>query len=251
MVRYKIYPTLLDAYSWLKAAETEDEHRERERELLDKLSRRHVEPSYFASRGTALNRCVDAVLLGQTVDTTVAGMAEATESGVYRDGSPEEPALTTYVDGFAFRFAEQLVTALAENIGDAVVQPLLSATIDTTFGEVELYGYADYINGDRIVDLKTTADYTPGKYRDNWQHRVYPLLAVTSGMMERVHEFDYIVAELKSDRQPLDGRIFVESYHGTLAASEYEVQMMLETDFLPWLENHRGEITNDRVFGGQ
>lgn len=251
MTKYKIYPTLLDAYVWLKAAETEDEHRERERELLDKLSRRHVEPTYFASRGTALNRCVDAVLLGQTVDTSVHMMLAPTESGVYRDGSPDAPTLSTFVDGFAFRFAEQLVLDIAEDVGNAVVQPLLSATIDTTFGEVELYGYADYINGDRIIDLKTTSDYHPGKYRENWQHRVYPLLAVTSGMMERVHEFDYIVAELKGDRQPLDGTVYCESYHGTLAASMYEVQMMLETDFIPWLENHRSEITNDRVFGGQ
>lgn len=252
MIKYRIYPTLLDSYEYMCEADTEEEARRREDELIQKLCRVHTEPSYAASKGTALNNCVDAVIMGKAVDLTLAQWesGEETESGVFRTGTPEAPELATKVDGFAFRFSEELVLDLADHVGDAVCQPFLSSTVDTEYGEVELYGFADYVNRDTIYDLKSTAAYTAGKYRKHWQHRIYPLIAVKSGKMERVHEFQYLVVEFgKSVKMPFDGSVFSESYMG--AASEAEVVRYLEFYFLPWLEMKRPLITNDRVFGGE
>lgn len=252
MSSYKIYPTLLDSFEWWRGAETEEDAKQREAELVAKLNREYQEPSYAASRGTALNNCVDAVLQGTKVDVPLERLeCDASESGVYRDGTPEVPVLYTFVDGFKFVFSEELVLSIADHVGDAVVQPLLVATLDTCYGEVELYGFADYINVDTIIDLKSTNDYTVGKYRDHWQHRVYPLLAVRSGMMERVACFEYLVAELRSGKEPLDGTLYREQYHADVAVSENELRDMLETEFLPWLEAHREQITNNKIFGGE
>ena len=250
MADYKIYPTLLDAFEWWKAAETEADGLQREADLVDKINRVYQEPTYAASRGTALNMCVDAVVSGKTVDVALSDFgSETSESGVYRTGTTETPELYVFLDGFRFNFAEGLVLQLADMVGDAVIQPLLTAIVPTAYGDCELYGYADYINGDTIIDLKSTNEYKVGKYRTKWQHRVYPLLAVRSGMMQRVDCFEYLVAELKSGSQPLDGVIYREQYNATLAASENELRTMLEVEFLPWLEAHRNVITDFKIFG--
>lgn len=240
MTRYRIYPTLLDSYQRMRVAEGQEEHDLRERELIDKINRVPSEPSFAASRGTALNNCVDAVVKGERIGTE--------ESAIVRGGTPEAPTLLTECDGFTFEFAEGLVNDLADKVGYAVCQPFLSAEIVTCYGDVTLYGYADYINGDTIIDLKTTGDYSVGKYRENWQHRVYPLLAVRSGMMERVYSFQYLVAEIKAIKQPFDGKIYHEDYHGALFVSETELRTFLECDFLPWLEEHRQQITDKKIF---
>lgn len=242
MTRYRIYPTLLDSYQRMRVAEGQEEHDQRERELIDKINRVPSEPSFAASRGTALNKCVDAVVK-RGIDTIEADFGE-----VIRGGTPEAPTLLTECDGFTFEFAEGLVLELADMVGDAVCQPFLSAEIVTCYGDVELYGYADYINDDTIIDLKTTGDYSVGKYRENWQHRVYPLLAVSSGMMERVYGFQYLVAEIKTVKQPFDGKVYREDYHGALFVSEAELRTFLECDFLPWLEEHRQQITDKKIF---
>lgn len=249
MTRYRIYPTLLDNYQRMRVAEGQEEHDQRERELLDKINRVPSEPSFAASRGTALNNCVDAVVKGNAAFGRLPIQPLGTDFGeVIRGGTPEAPTLLTECDGFTFEFAEGLVQQLADLVGDAVCQPFLSAEIVTCYGDVELYGYADYINGDTIIDLKTTGDYSVGKYRENWQHRVYPLLAVRSGMMESVYGFQYLVAEIKGTKQPFDGKVYHEDYHGALFVSEAELRIFLECDFLPWIEEHRQQITDKKIF---
>lgn len=253
MNRYRIYPTLLDGYHRMTMAEGQQEHDEREQELIQRINRVPSEPSFAASRGTALNNIVDAIVKGERIVQfpNYTGDGINNDADMYRTGDPENPVLGTMVDGFEFTFAEGLVLDIADRVHDAVCQPLLSSTIVTAFGDVELYGYADYIIADTIVDLKTTSEYTVGKYRENWQHRIYPLLAVSSGMMERVYQFQYLVVEMKGTKQPFDGKIYTEDYNGPLFKAEAELRAFLECDFLPWLESHRDKITDNRIFNNQ
>ena len=225
---YRIYPTLLDSFVWMQSAEDEESRVKAEADLIDKLNRKPTPSSYAATRGTALNEVLDAV---------IAGTARC-DNGAYCMNK----------DGYAFTFDPAFLAELADWVGDAVCQPFLKASIQTSFGEVELYGFADYIVGDTIIDLKSTDNYSVGKYREKWQHRTYPLLAVKSGDMESVDAFEYLVAELDKN-VPQGGKIYREDYNLTPEECERELRTMLEVEFLPWLESKRELITDKKVFG--
>lgn len=229
MSKYSIYPTLLDAFTFMRTAEDDAVRVKAEAELIDKINRVEVPPTYQAVRGTALNEVLDAYL---------AGTARA-----------EGAAFCIEKDFYQFAFDADLVARLADWVGATpVCQPYLEASVDTAYGEVKLYGYADYVQGHAIIDLKSCDTYTVGKYSDKWQHRIYPLLAVRSGMMEDVDTFEYLVAELDKNN-PQGGEVYREDYTVNLVADEREVRDMLECEFLPWLESKRELITDKKIFG--
>ena len=154
------------------------------------------------------------------------------------------------VDGFRFAYDSCLVETLQEHLQGMISQPFLTAKLQTEHGEVELYGYADYVGADMVIDLKTTTNFTAGKYRDHWQHRVYPYCLVRGGMMESVSEFTYLVAELREGRDgTIGGTIYCETYATPIDDCEREIRQGLDSGLLAFIEDNRSVITDGRVFG--
>lgn len=243
-LKFVIYPSLMDSYRRMTEADGSEEREKRMGEFLAALNREPREPSMYAARGTALNLLLDSLLTGQLIDDSYEPLLHQFEatSDRYID--------SITVDGFRFDFD----VALEETIGDMIeegmsAQVYTEAVIDTDHGAVQLYGYPDYIGMTEVVDLKTTASYQPGNYRDYWQRRVYPYTLVASGMMADIDSFRFVVAELATDRAGvIGGKVYDETYPVDIAESEREIRTFLDGELLPWMIDNNESINDRKVF---
>ena len=87
---------------------------------------------------------------------------------------------------------------LHTTLWDAYRSTPASAILPTIYGDVELYGHVDYINTNKIHDLKTTKNYTFGNYEKYWQRHLYPYCLIESGEMEEVTEFEFTVVKWRN-----------------------------------------------------
>ena len=93
--------------------------------------------------------------------------------------------------------AEWVSTSIARDCRGGNQQVPVMKDIMVGENEYHLFGYADVIQPDRIIDIKTTARYKgEDAYRNRSQHLIY---AVCTG----IRTFDYLVAEFKG-KYPVD-----------------------------------------------
>ena len=125
-----------------------------------------------------------------------------------------------------------------------------SATIDTKFGEVELYGYVDELRENKVYDLKTTSRYEFGKYAKYWQRHAYPYTLIESGMCTEINSFEFTAYALKggTSRTPLiTGVQYPEVYQYNHEQSKVLLKEICER-FCEFLEDNRSLITNKKIF---
>lgn len=237
MNRYRIYPSLLDGYSYYQSLDSEELRAVKLKELMDSINRLPHEPYEAASRGTALNAIMDVILCREK---PADGIILAKKNYTYEAD----------IDGFHFSFDRSLVEELQKYIpNNSIPQAFCESEIRVQQGVVTLYGYADYVSIDSIVDLKSTTSYTPGKYRNNWQHHVYPYCLLKSGYMEECRQFTYTVAELNSCKDGIiRGNIITECYPFDFGAAEKRLYDYLSYEFIPFLESVRKQITDAKIF---
>ncbi len=214
MPNYKFYATLLDAFKWYQKSESENA----EQEFIDKINRVPITDEKALERmnkGTALNNLVDSIVLNG-----------------YDKLYPE----VTKFDGFEFK--TDVVIEIAEYLKSSISQYKTSMLIDVKGSVVELYGYIDYIDANKAIDLKSTASYDLGKYKDSMQMHVYPLSLNHEGV--DVDEFEFVVTDFKT--------VFKEPYTVDLKESNRILteQCSLLIDFLE-LKKHL--ITDKKIFG--
>lgn len=285
--KYRIYPSLLDKFqSYLDSEQeadsfyntdqetgeqklTADEIADRhERELLDTINRVPREPSEAADKGTCFNEIVDCIIEHrksgkedvkiETIDgyeklVDAFGACDETGKPIFYEEEwkyIDKPCILAQMDGFHFYFDIALCKELAAYFKGAVCQHLCKATIDTAYGTVELYGYADEIVMDKVYDIKTTSNYAFGKFERAWQKDVYPYCLIESGEMTEVKEFEYTVVKMKggTKRTPLiTGDIYREAYTYNHEQATVRLRQMLER-FIEWLEANRDKITDKKIF---
>lgn len=223
--------------------ETADEMSDRlERELLDAVNRVPREPIEAADKGTCFNEVIDCLISRRKCEY---------EGMTVRSGwMGEESVITAELNGFTFHFNTALCKEVAEILKGAISQHRCEATIDTRYGEVELYGYIDEIVEDAVVDIKTTSRYDFGKFGKGWQRHIYPYCLVASGQMKEVAGFEFLVVVWKggTSRTPvLSGMIEGEWYDYHHDQSEVAIRQICER-FIEWLEAHRDQITDKKIF---
>ena len=260
--QYRITPSLLNKFQDLLDADrhweefygnsdepsisSEDYYAKCEQELLDTINRIPF-VSEAASRGTALNEIVDCILerRKQRPDMKVERVYEQPgENG-------DVMALRAELDNFSFLFDINLVNQLTDYFFGATCQYRCEATMDTRYGPVILYGDVDYIMMDIVYDLKSTSKYSSyGKFCDGWQKDLYPWALIESGDMQTVSGFEYTIVPLTGGTatSPLiTGEIKKEWYDYSHGASTNRLRGILEA-FIPWIEEHREQITHKRIF---
>jgi hypothetical protein len=99
---------------------------------------------------------------------------------------------------------------------------------------VEIYGYIDVLGEGRAIDIKTTSDYKPGKYSNNFQN-LYLLGLKNKG----VSQLDYVITDFNE--------VYVESYH----IRQYNFNPLLDEieQFTRFLELNKSLITDRKIFG--
>jgi len=267
---FRIYPSLLDKFQelidyetvadepWNKVSETAiaagkypdkevgdyiltpDELQDKlEQELIDTINRVPHEPSEAADKGTCFNEVIDMLLDGR--DCLYEGMTVTIDEA--------NKTVTATLNGFVFLYDLDFCQEVAEGLIDSASQVFTSATIETSFGLVELYGYIDEYRYNQVIDLKTTGNYDFLKFERKWQRHVYPYCLVENG--KEVEGFEYRVIKWKgcTKTQPaLSGEVIPEYYTYDHEQSTSELRGMLE-HFIGWLQANADRITDKKIFG--
>lgn len=247
-----------------------------QQELLDAINRVPHEPIEAADKGTCFNEILDCLIENRKPkreDLTVESLPDpylvcqdycSAKDCDYRLGDHGDgctaaidrakagkcpaKAIRATLNGFTFDFDVTLCREAAARLDGALPQHLCKGYIDTKYGTVELNGYSDYIQLDKIIDIKTTGQYSFGKFERAWQKDVYPYCLVSSGECKKVTSFEYSVYVLNK-KPPFTGARYSEEYTYDHAAATERLRKMLE-QFIGWLEEHREQITDTKIFGG-
>lgn len=285
--KYRIYPSLLDAFSKFLNSDVEFEEfynqngegdyihtsdeitQENEKRLLDMINRVPQPLSVAMERGTCLNAAVDFMISKVKKDPKFWECYANFETYDYKeDVKMRNKVLKMEVARFdadnlyfkiddcddvgnvliTCKFDLDFVIALALSYEEAICQHFVNDTIDTPRGMVELYGYIDYFKRDKVIDLKTTKSYKFGKYEYNWQRHAYPYCLAKKGY--KISAFDFDVVEWKGgtiNAPLLWGNKYRESYNFNFDESRFLLSNICDS-FICWLEKNREKITDERIF---
>lgn len=251
-------------------------------ELLDAINRVPHEPSLPTSKGTAFNEVIDCLIHKRRcendniiIKTITSGkdLFNARNRNIHRivskldgivpiipeHGLPQcedlcKKAVSTFIyaacDCFEFLFDIPFCKSVAEYFKGSLSQVFTSATIDTEFGEVELYGYIDELRENKVFDLKTTSRYEFGKYSKYWQRHIYPYTLIESGACTEINSFEFTVYVLEGGTSltPLTtGVQYAEVYQYNHEQSKMLLKNICER-FCQFLEDNRTLITNKKIF---
>lgn len=211
----------------------EEFHDQKLQDLLDSINRVEHEPSEAASKGTCLNEIVDRIVLGKcptdsnVIVKTIKDLEtckDAIKQKVFDPNKSNEeneqvivvrahellekirqPFIYASVDGFEFYFDINFCIEAAKYFNGCLCQYRTNAILPTSKGNVELYGYIDYLREKSIYDLKTTKSYAFGNYAKYNQRHAYPYCMEESGMMAEVRDFEFTAYQLSggTSRTPL------------------------------------------------
>jgi len=213
MVKYSIYPTLLDSFYWYKRGYNEKE------ELINKINRVKSEMPEAAKKGVAFENVINILL----------------KSG-------NHPLLmdVEHYESNGFFFKTEIVNRIAAKLINAEKQQeYIESVVQTSVGGIKVYGFIDYSYPDMFVDLKTTGSYKKDKYKINNQHKCYPLLAQLNG--RNVSKFNYLITDFT--------QMYTEPYIHTQSMTDEFIFNLVE--FAEFLEANRNLITDKKIFGGK
>lgn len=254
MKTFNFYATLLDSFQnyldseltyskfWGNSEDptkTEDEYeRECYLQLIDKINRVPMtwENSEKADRGTAFNEIVDCIIQNRKSD----------KMDISSDA--ERQTITANFNNRSFEFPISVCREFSNYFSGAVPNVYCEAILPTKYGDVRLYGYIDELMPTSIHDIKTTGKYTAGKFRNNWQHVIYPYCLHESGSPEMI--FEYNVLLIKETRLGVSYETFTETYNYRHDRDRARLIEICEK-FIEFFEepNNRLLITDKKIFG--
>jgi len=250
-VKYRFYATLLDGFQgYLSSSEiyqeywgmsddpkkTEDEFEaEQKQSVIDRINRVPMlwEDCEAADRGTAFNEAVDCV------------MANCKSEKMILSSNKEAGIITVNYNKRTFVFPFALIKEFSEYYKGGVSNVLTEGILPTKYGDIVLYGYIDELLPLSVHDIKTTSKYKVGKFRNNWQHVVYPYCLNQSG--NQVNQFEYNVAVLGTNN---NYSTFTELY--TYNEERDKNRLILLTEALiEFVELNRNLITDKKIFNNE
>lgn len=240
------------------------------KELIDRINRVPFE-SEAADRGSALNEIVDCIVLKTTstrddiVVQSLSSFEKLCENGAWDmvENKPlayeqwfetiRQPCIYARKGDHEFYFDVAFCKGVAEYFKGSLCQIYTEAPIETDRGTVLLYGYPDYVRGNVVYDMKTTSKYEFGKYSKYWQQHLYPWTLIESGKCTDIEAFEFTAFAMKggSAKSPLiSGVMYPEVYTYDHKVSTRMLRGIC-TQFADFLEAHRSEITDKKIFGGE
>jgi hypothetical protein len=244
MIKFNFYATLLDAFqNYLDAENTYnkyyadsdkyscyDEYEEQcKQEFIDKINRVPF-VSESADKGTAFNALVDYV-------NTLIKPSDMEFDTIQYNGND---LIVVKYNGFEFTFDKMLVLNVAGLYKEAISQFKCKKVLPTKYGDVLLYGYIDELMPLTIHDIKTTGNYSAFKYRNNWQHIVYPYC------IGNVTEFHYDIIVWQSGGAKLRKEIYNFDPGRDIPKLTLHCEALIE-----FLDANRELITDKKIFNEQ
>jgi hypothetical protein len=270
-ITYKIYPTLLNAYSdYLRSSEiyheywgfsdtpdkTEDEFSDEQfRSLIDKINRVPLVDREAADRGTAFNEVVDCMISGNKSDKMQIEKvfeqfaydkfnSEKEKRGAEIGNTNNVIAIKVTYNNRIFEFPINICREFANYFKGAISQVYTEAVLPTKYGNVLLYGFIDELMPDCAHDIKLTGKYKAYKFRHGWQHLVYTYCLNKSG--SDIRQFEYNIAVLNGTK----AESYTEYYN---YSEDRDIPVLIDVTerFIEFLESNRNLITDKKIFNKQ
>lgn len=258
-IAYNIYPSLLDAFQYYLDAEkhweafeggkeepscTIDEYIEKaKQEFIDKVNRVPF-TSLAADKGTAFNILIDCIIerrdSREDENIEIKAVQYETRNREMRAG------FEVRYNGNEFIYDKEMCFELAEIFKGSIPQYRCEGTLVTKYGNVFLYGYLDELMPNKICDIKTTGRYSAYKFRDHYQHLVYPYCIRQEGSNIDLFEYNIIVW----GSSPELYNYFVETYRYDEVNDEIRLRNITES-LIEFLEANKNLITNQKVFNNE
>lgn len=268
--KYKFYATLLDSFNdyvhsdvvWQRywgfsenPPHTEEEFHELQfLELINKINRVPFD-SEKADRGTAFNEIIDCMVENRKSETMQIERVYKVE----RFGSCDESGNPDYYDeeqtnqvigikatynNRVFTFPISICREFANYFKGALTQQRVEAILPTRFGNVLVYGFIDELMPSTVHDIKTTGQYTFGKFKSHFQHLVYPYALIQNG--NDIRTFEYNILEFSKAGYPVD--TYTETY---VFEPDRDIPILTNhcEELIQFLEENRGLITDTKIFG--
>lgn len=247
-VKYRMYATILDSFqSYLSSdfifqeywgmsedpSKTEEQfEQEQFQSLINRINRVPMkwEDSEAADKGTAFNEAVDCLIANRKSEKMVL------------KSNQDSNIITADYNKRTFIFSLSLVREFAQYYQGAISNVFIEGILPTKYGDVSLYGYIDELMPLTVHDIKTTGKYKAGKFRNNWQHVVYPFCLNQQG--NPVTDFEYNVAVLGSGTAY---STFTEYYRYNPERDINRLQIVVES-FIDFLELNRNLIIDTKIF---
>ena len=130
---------------------------------------------------------------------------------------------------------ESFDTEIISKVRALLPRPMLKTQVycEYQLENVLLYGYIDVIGKTLAVDIKTTNSYQPGRFAHSHQNFYLPALR-----SKGIRSLRYIITDFQD--------VYQENYDQTIDFSVQKTQIKL---FCNFLEEHREEITDRKIFG--
>lgn len=137
----------------------------------------------------------------------------------------------------AFTYFKDITDEFVNYYNGALPQVFVRGTLETHFGVIDLYGYADELLPFSCHDIKTTKNYHAGNFREHWQHIVYPFCLHQMG--SEIDRFEYNITNFKET--------FTEVY---VFKEERDVPKLRDIceRFIQFIETNKNVITDTKVF---
>lgn len=268
-VSYRFYATLLDGFQDLLDSDkiyekywgysenpphTPEEFKEKQfQSFIDRINRVPFD-SEAADKGTAFNEIIDCMIEHRKSDKVDVRYAyETIVLGQVDNCEPDERwadvqqtnkivGLNATYNNRTFYFDINLCREFANYYKGALTQQFVRAIVPTRFGNVEVYGYVDELMPQSIHDIKTTGKYSVGKFKDHWQHIVYPYCYQQNGLDLRL--FEYNIAEIDKYGR---WETFTESY---MYKPERDVPKLIAMceELISFIIENRHLITDRKIF---
>ena len=248
--KYKFYATILDSFwGYLNSGiiyqkywgfsenpeHTEEEFQQKQfDELINRINRVPFD-SEKADRGTCFNELVDALIENRKPNNVeVERVAGENNRLWYR----------AIYNNRTFVFPVSLCTEFSNYFKGALTQQRVEAVLPTCFGDVLVYGLIDELMPMTVHDIKTTGNYYVGKFKDHFQHLVYPYALMQNG--SDVRTFEYNIAEFNKGGFPVG--TYTETY---LFNPERDIPILTShcEMFIAFLEENKDLITDKKIFG--
>lgn len=268
--KYRFYATLLDAFNdyihsdviWQKywgfsenPPHTPEEFHELQfQELINRINRVPFD-NEKADRGTAFNEVIDCMVENRKSETMKIervykverfGACDEVGKPLYYDEEQtnEVVALKATYNNREFTFPISICREFANYFKGALTQQRVEAILPTRFGDVLVYGFIDELMPSTVHDIKTTGQYTFGKFKSHFQHLVYPYALIQNG--NDIRTFEYNILEFSKAGYPID--TYTETY---VFVPERDIPILTNhcEELIEFLEENKELITDTKIFG--
>lgn len=241
--KYKFFPSILDKFgSYLNSSriyqqfwgfsenpnKTEEEfEQEQFQGLINSINRVPIawEDTEAMDRGTAFNEVIDCLIENRKSDKMEVV------------SNKETGTISVKFNQRTFEFPIALCKEFANHFSGALTQQYCEGVLSTKYGNVMLYGYIDELMPFFVADIKTTSKYNAFKYKDGWQHIVYPYCL--KSMNIHIDTFEYRITDFKS--------VWSEVYNFNPLTDIPKLINHCEL-FIEFLEQNKELITNAKIF---